>query len=87
MAGSLRAAWLPRVTQGWVFRSQAIVATHSPLLMAVPGARILETTRFGFLERDYRDTSHFKLWRAFTADPDGFVAEMLDEAARDDVPE
>lgn len=68
-------------------QAQAIVATHSPLLMAVPGARLLEASRFGFLERDYRDTSHFKLWRAFTADPDGFVAEILEEAARDEAPE
>lgn len=64
-------------------RAQVVVATHSPLLMAVPGARLLEASRFGFLERDYRETAHFKLWRAFTADPDGFVQELLSEAGDD----
>lgn len=60
-------------------RAQVIMATHSPLLMAVPGARLLEATRFGFIERRYTETAHFKLYRAFTADPDGFIAEALED--------
>ena len=60
-------------------RAQVILATHSPLLMAVPGARLLEATRFGFLERRYTETAHFKLYRAFTADPDGFIQAALDD--------
>ncbi len=61
-------------------RAQVILATHSPLLMAVPGARLLEATRFGFLERRYTETAHFKLYRAFAADPDGFIRSALDDA-------
>lgn len=57
--------------------SQVVMATHSPILMAVPGARVLEITARGIAEIDYRDTSHFKLYRAFTADPDDFIAEAL----------
>lgn len=60
-------------------RAQAIVATHSPLIMAVPGARVLQVSRFGFLERAWQETSHFRLWRAFAADPEGFIAEAIDE--------
>lgn len=60
-------------------RAQVILATHSPLLMAVPGARLLEATRFGFLERSYTETAHFKLYRAFVADPEGFIQSALQD--------
>ena len=57
--------------------SQVILSTHSPILMAVPGARVLEITARGIDEIDYRDTSHFALYRAFVADPEDFIAEAL----------
>ena len=59
--------------------SQVIMATHSPLLMAIPGARVLEITPRGLTEIDYRQTSHFKLYRDFTVDPEDFIAEALRE--------
>ncbi|MEL6883349.1 MAG: AAA family ATPase [Pseudomonadota bacterium] len=57
--------------------SQVIMATHSPILMAVPNARVLEVTRHGFAEIDYRRTSHFKLYQSFTVDPDEFISDAL----------
>ncbi|GGX39577.1 ATP-binding protein [Tateyamaria omphalii] len=57
--------------------SQVIIATHSPILMAVPEARVLEVARHGFAEIDYRSTSHFKLYQAFTVDPEEFVSDAL----------
>jgi predicted ATPase len=59
--------------------SQVIMATHSPLLMALPGARVLQITRFGLDEVDYRQTRHFRLYQSFTNDPNGFVADALAE--------
>ncbi|MEM0989599.1 MAG: AAA family ATPase [Pseudomonadota bacterium] len=58
-------------------RAQVIMATHSPLLMAVPDASVLEITRGGLSPTDYRETRHFRMYRDFTADPDTFVREML----------
>ncbi|MHA6731538.1 AAA family ATPase [Devosia sp. A369] len=58
-------------------RSQVIMATHSPILMAVPGARLLEITRGGISETHYRQTQHFKLYQDFTADPEDFIATAL----------
>ena len=58
-------------------RSQVIMATHSPILMAVPGAQLLEVTRHGLVQRDYRDRAHFRLYQSFTADPEWFVSEAL----------
>ncbi len=60
-------------------QSQVIFATHSPLLMAVPGAAVFQISRLGLDEIDYRDTRHFRMLQSFTADPDGFVAESLSE--------
>ena len=56
---------------------QVIMATHSPILMALPGATLLQATRHGLDEGTLRDTPHFRLSSEFTADPDGFVAEAL----------
>jgi predicted ATPase len=57
--------------------SQVIIATHSPILMALPNARVLQVTRHGITEIDFRDTPHFKLYQSFTVDPEGFMAEAL----------
>ncbi len=57
--------------------SQVIMATHSPILMALPGATVLEVTRHGFEKVDYRDTQHFKLYQNFTVDPVDFIEEAL----------
>ncbi len=57
--------------------SQIIMATHSPILMAVPGARLLEITRAGLAKTELRNTRHFKLYRDFTVDPDDFVGRAL----------
>lgn len=58
---------------------QVIMATHSPLLMALPGAALLQVTRHGLDPVDLRDTPHFQLYSDFTADPKGFVVEALAE--------
>ena len=57
--------------------AQVIMATHSPMLMAVPGAAVLRISHRGVEQVDPRQTDHFKLWSAFTADPAGFVAAAL----------
>lgn len=57
--------------------AQVIMATHSPILMMVPGAAVFELTRGGLRRTTTEETGHFRLWRAFTADPEGFVASAL----------
>lgn len=57
--------------------AQVILATHSPILMAVPGARLLEISHRAIRQVDLRDTEHFRLTAAFSADPEGFVAAAL----------
>ncbi len=53
--------------------AQFIIATHSPLLMAYPGATVLHLTDRGILERPFQLTEHFTILREFYKDPAGFI--------------
>lgn len=60
-------------------RSQVIMATHSPILMALPAAELLRMGKYGLEPVELRDTDHFRILREFAADPDSFVETMLAE--------
>lgn len=59
--------------------SQVILATHSPILMALPNARLLEVSRHGIIETNFQNTQHFKLYKAFTENPGAFISEALQD--------
>jgi predicted ATPase len=58
---------------------QVIMATHSPMLMAYPGARLLRLAKYGLEPVTVEDTDHYRLLREFWADPKVFIETMLDE--------
>jgi len=60
-------------------QSQAVVVTHSPILMALPGARLLRMGKYGLEPVALEDTEHFSIYRQFITDPAGVVAAMIDE--------
>jgi predicted ATPase len=53
--------------------SQAIVATHSPLIAATPGARLIEVGEWGMREVAYEDLELVRAWREFLASPERYV--------------
>jgi predicted ATPase len=57
--------------------SQAIVATHSPILAAVPGATILELGDWGIRPAHWQDLFLVSAWRQFMNDPDSFFRHLL----------
>ncbi|MDX8525633.1 AAA family ATPase [Mesorhizobium sp. MSK_1335] len=57
--------------------AQVIMATHSPLLMACPNARLFRISRFGLDLIDFQDTDHFRMMRDFCSDPGMFMADAL----------
>lgn len=57
---------------------QVIMATHSPMLMAYPGARLLGLTRYGLDPITVTETEHFKLMRELCIDPATFVETMIE---------
>lgn len=60
-------------------RAQFIIATHSPLLMAYPGATLLHLTDAGIVERSFRATDHFRILREFYANPEGFMEGLFSD--------
>ena len=57
--------------------AQFIIATHSPILMANPGAQVFEIKGGEVLEVDYRATDHYRLFRRFLENPDKYLAYLL----------
>jgi predicted ATPase len=55
---------------------QVLMATHSPLLMAHPGATLLGLDHRGLTPIGLRDTAHYKLLKEFCNDPDDFIETM-----------
>lgn len=59
-----------RVEEG----AQFLVATHGPMLMALPGARILEFSDEGIREIAWADVPHVALMRDFLRDPATYLS-------------
>jgi len=55
---------------------QFLVATHSPILMALPGAAILHLDECGFRPAAWEDLEHVTLTRHFLNDPDAFLRHL-----------
>ena len=45
--------------------SQFVIATHSPILLAYPGAKIIQFNQFGWRQVEYEETEHFEVTRYF----------------------
>jgi predicted ATPase len=58
---------------------QIIMATHSPVLMAYPDARLLRLSKYGLETVTVEQTDHYKVMREFYDDPAGFVESVIDE--------
>jgi len=56
--------------------SQIVLATHSPILLAYPGARIYHLSEDGMREIEYEETEHFQTTKAFLADPGAFLFRL-----------
>jgi predicted ATPase len=59
-------------------RSQVIMATHSPMLMAYPNATLLRLTKYGLEPVTVEQTDHYKTMREFFDDPRGFVEAAME---------
>ncbi|MFB5661096.1 AAA family ATPase [Alteribacillus sp. HJP-4] len=55
---------------------QFIIATHSPILMALPGADIYSMEEDTFVKRDYQDLEHVRLTKDFLNNPSSFLRHL-----------
>ena len=60
--------------------AQLIIATHSPILMAYPDARILELGEWGMRPVAYEATEHFTVTRDFLNRYPSMLRALLDES-------
>jgi predicted ATPase len=58
---------------------QVVMATHSPMLMAYPRARLLWLSKYGLEPVAVEQTDHYRVMREFCADPAGFVEAVVEE--------
>ena len=55
---------------------QFLIATHSPILMALPGASILSFDEFPLREVEYGELEHVTLTKAFLNSPQSFLRHL-----------
>jgi predicted ATPase len=59
--------------------SQFVIATHSPIVLAYPGATILACTDEGLHETAYDDAEPVRLTRGFLDSPQAFLRALLED--------
>ena len=59
--------------------SQFLIATHSPILMAYPGAHLYLLSEGGIQRVDYRETEHYLLTKRFLEDPERMLRYLFSE--------
>jgi predicted ATPase len=56
--------------------AQVVIATHSPVLAALPGARILEVGRWGLREAEWDELELRAGWLQFLNDPQSYLRHL-----------
>lgn len=59
--------------------SQFIIATHSPILMAYPGALIYQLGREGIAPVRFEDTEHYQVTRSFLENPERYFRHLFED--------
>lgn len=80
-------ALLARMRQLVARGSQLIIATHSPLVLAYPGARIYSLDRDGIHRTRYQDTEHYAVTRAFLQDHEATLKRLFADADAAETPD
>jgi predicted ATPase len=73
-------ALLATVARAAADGAQFVIATHSPILLACPGARIYELGEDGIAQRAYDDLDAVRLTRGFLEAPERYLRAALDGA-------
>jgi predicted ATPase len=58
--------------------AQVLCATHSPVLAAIPGARILELGPWGIREAEWEDLELVAHWRRYLDEPMKYLRHVMD---------
>lgn len=58
--------------------SQFIIATHSPIIMAFPGADIIQFSENGMERVSYRETESYRITKQFMDDPERMIKYLFE---------
>lgn len=70
---------LARIHQLVLEGCQLIISTHSPMLMAYPGAEIYQIADDSIQRIDYKETGHYRITRQFLSNPEGILKTLLED--------
>ncbi len=70
-------ALLGRMRQLVTAGSQFMISTHSPILMAYPGATIFSLGRAGIEQVNYMEREHYAVTKTFLQDPNRMLREIF----------
>lgn len=78
LSPSRQLAVLARIHQLVGLHSQFLIATHSPILMAYPDARIYKLNADGIIQQvAWQETDHYIVTKQFLNNPDRMLGELL----------
>jgi predicted ATPase len=66
---------------------QFLIATHSPILLAHPGAQIYSFGADRIREVNYKQTAHYQIYAQFLSDPEAFLARDTEPTVEPACPE
>jgi predicted ATPase len=56
--------------------TQFLIATHSPILMGIPGALLYEIREEGMERVAFRETDHYRVTKRFLDDPESYLRHL-----------
>lgn len=74
-------ALLARMHELIAQKSQFIIATHSPILMAYPSSTIYELSESGIQPVAYKETANYNIFRRFLNNPEDMLRILLEPDA------
>lgn len=69
-------AFLARMDELVKQKSQFIIATHSPIILSYPKAKIIQITENGFEEVSYKDTECYDFYKTFINNPEYILKKI-----------
>ena len=60
--------------------AQFLIATHSPILLSYPGAKVISFDDGKIEEIDYRESSHFQLTKSFLETPERYFRWLFEDS-------
>jgi len=69
-------AFLVRLHELVQQKSQFIIATHSPILLSYPHAKIIELNQDWYKEVAYQDSAHYDLYKTFINQPESMIDKL-----------